>query len=574
MSTEKPKFDREAFKKAIAMIESRGGKDLDNPNSSAAGRYHFLYRYIKDTPLLKGVSKREFINRPELQEKIMDMAIDGKLPGFKGYESYSNKLKAKYNTNLRSDEIAALTHFLGAGGVEKYLKDPSAFKVPGANSSVYDYVGKFNKAQGTVPSYETDMKKTIKNVSPTPPPISSSLEGFSSTFPSVQEESTPEIYSMLNEDFDEKAYSSQIDNQAIPEIPAVAEQEFNITGENQGADYVNYLVNQNAMGGSMQGQGGNELIQFNGGGTHEQNPLGGIPQGMGANGKMNTVEEGETKYTFDDGDYVFSNRIMMDGTGVESTNNNTFAQGGSMSGGCGGPGQPPCKEIVVDSKDNPRYKAYKDSLNSYNNNFKLNEKFKTVIKDNVSGVTVPQLKEIEEFKESLNYPKNIKPTSNKYLYEAIYKPVSNKVITDEDYEKAKQEGTLKQVTKKADRGQYFESKDWEYYKLTSLPQYEKPKEKVKVSDRAKEKPVTDLRPLTDFLKDDFIPTASDVKLKPNPKIDYWEVTEEVNQNSGSSKKTRRIYSKKELDELKKKQKADESSKTGNKNRLIVKTKYK
>ena len=252
MSKDKPKFDREAFKKAIAMIESRGGKDLDNPNSSAAGRYHFLYRYIKDTPLLKGVSKREFINRPELQEKVMDMAIDGKLPGFKGYESYSNKLKAKYNTNLRSDEIAALTHFLGAGGVNKYLKDPSTFQVPGVNSSVYDYVNRFNKAQGTVPSYETDMKKTMVNA-PSIPSFSSDLEGFSPSVPIMREESTPEIYSTLNVDFDEKAYSSQLDNQAAQEMPAVVEQEFNITGENQGADYVNYLVNQHAMGGSLNG---------------------------------------------------------------------------------------------------------------------------------------------------------------------------------------------------------------------------------------------------------------------------------------------------------------------------------
>lgn len=37
--------------------------------------------------------------------------------------------------------------------------------------------------------------------------------------------------------------------------------------------------------------------EFNGGGSHENHPMGGIPIGMGNNGKMNTVEEGETATT-------------------------------------------------------------------------------------------------------------------------------------------------------------------------------------------------------------------------------------------------------------------------------------
>jgi hypothetical protein len=53
------------------------------------------------------------------------------------------------------------------------------------------------------------------------------------------------------------------------------------------------------------------LNQLNVGGGHHENPYGGIPQGMGANGKMNTVEEGETSYTFDDGKYIFSNRTII-----------------------------------------------------------------------------------------------------------------------------------------------------------------------------------------------------------------------------------------------------------------------
>jgi hypothetical protein len=127
MSEKKDKdkgFDREAFKRAIAHVESSGGKHLSNPNSSAAGKYHFLYRYIQNIPLLKGVTKTEFINRPELQERVMDMAIDGTLPGFPSYKDWATDLKSKFNTDLKVHEIAALTHFLGRGGVRTYLKNP------------------------------------------------------------------------------------------------------------------------------------------------------------------------------------------------------------------------------------------------------------------------------------------------------------------------------------------------------------------------------------------------------------------------------------------------------------------
>lgn len=52
------------------------------------------------------------------------------------------------------------------------------------------------------------------------------------------------------------------------------------------------------------------LNSFNVGGLHNQNPLGGIPQGIGSNGKMNTVEEGETSFQIKNlGKFIFSNRI-------------------------------------------------------------------------------------------------------------------------------------------------------------------------------------------------------------------------------------------------------------------------
>lgn len=63
-----------------------------------------------------------------------------------------------------------------------------------------------------------------------------------------------------------------------------------------------------AYGGMFNSTAVNE---YNGGGTHEENPLGGIPQGTGPNGKMNTVEEGEVSIKIDSKNkYVFSNRLI------------------------------------------------------------------------------------------------------------------------------------------------------------------------------------------------------------------------------------------------------------------------
>jgi hypothetical protein len=71
--------------------------------------------------------------------------------------------------------------------------------------------------------------------------------------------------------------------------------------------------NHLAHGGEVDSSSGNRLTEFNGGGTHKENSLGGIPIGFGPNGKMNTVEDGETRYNFDEGGYIFSNRIDTKG---------------------------------------------------------------------------------------------------------------------------------------------------------------------------------------------------------------------------------------------------------------------
>jgi hypothetical protein len=63
-------------------------------------------------------------------------------------------------------------------------------------------------------------------------------------------------------------------------------------------------------GGTM-----NQLTEFNEGGRHEENLLGGIPQGMSPDGRLNLVEEGETKQKLTDegtGNYIYSDSIKID----------------------------------------------------------------------------------------------------------------------------------------------------------------------------------------------------------------------------------------------------------------------
>lgn len=68
--------------------------------------------------------------------------------------------------------------------------------------------------------------------------------------------------------------------------------------------------NRYADGGDLLGLNG--VNQFNSGSSHEESPYNGIPVGINPNdGQPNLVEKGEVQYTFDDGDYIFSNRNAM-----------------------------------------------------------------------------------------------------------------------------------------------------------------------------------------------------------------------------------------------------------------------
>lgn len=121
--------------------------------------------------------------------------------------------------------------------------------------------------------------------------------------------------SLFKNDFKFDPMEEQVaqENSIVQEMPQQAEAVQNDIApvKQQRQSYTDFIKNYLSNMDTNEKALGGELNSFDTGGTHEENPLGGIPQGIGANGKMNTVEEGETSYDFEEGKYIFSNRIKV-----------------------------------------------------------------------------------------------------------------------------------------------------------------------------------------------------------------------------------------------------------------------
>lgn len=168
----KDPFDKDKFKKGISYVESGGGKKQWNENSSATGKYQFLYNNIKDLPEMKGVTREQFMANNDLQETIMEMAINNKIRNRPGYfknakdltDEYSNKLGDKWN--YRPDEVAALTHFLGRAGTREYLRsiaEGTNYKVAGkVNATVDEYIERYNEGIDSKVGYDPIIQQAKK----------------------------------------------------------------------------------------------------------------------------------------------------------------------------------------------------------------------------------------------------------------------------------------------------------------------------------------------------------------------------------------------------------------------------
>lgn len=155
----KKPFNTESFMKGIAFVESGGGKYMLNPSSSATGLYGHLYNDIpKDFLKKHNIDSRDaFASDTSVQNALMRMRIEGDMSKFPRKtnlltdvldleKEYKPQLGEKYN--LRSDELAVLSHFLGRQGARYYLagiRDNKPYKPKGMNKTPEEYLELYNQ---------------------------------------------------------------------------------------------------------------------------------------------------------------------------------------------------------------------------------------------------------------------------------------------------------------------------------------------------------------------------------------------------------------------------------------------
>lgn len=319
MSKGKPNFNLKAYKHAISMVESAGGKYLQNGN--ALGRYQFIYRYIKDTPEMKGVSKRQFMNDRDLQEKIMDKALTGTLKGFTYGPDYAEKFIKKNNSNMSVEDATALVHFLGPGDARKAIENPETFKVPGVNLTVNEYLGKFKTNYQRYQKHEDWMAKNQNEENP------------------IQMAYDKNGMAMLREDANpNQPYVAPEQNQ----LPTQPQQ--NIQGDPAGFSpegvAITNIPDQSVQASDMPNAGGIMRIQDQGNQPSLQDGILRLEDQMDAQGLQLTGQKsdpGENRYKqnkFEGGGGLFSN-MELGFDGLEG-GQAAGAQGAGASGAAGG----------------------------------------------------------------------------------------------------------------------------------------------------------------------------------------------------------------------------------------------
>lgn len=142
-------FNLQDFGRHLAEKESSGGNyKQTNPNSSAAGKYQFLWgTWGKKIQNVTGITnKSDFLNNPKAQEKFFDWYTNNEvLPQAKKLQAEA----AKKGFSLM--DTAKLIHFRGAAGTRNLLKwDPEKYKSRDQknNMGIYEYLGRHVKKGG------------------------------------------------------------------------------------------------------------------------------------------------------------------------------------------------------------------------------------------------------------------------------------------------------------------------------------------------------------------------------------------------------------------------------------------
>lgn len=159
----------EKLKKGVSQVESRGGKLMYNlQGGSATGLYGQLFDsdYLKNVPYMKGVSRKQFAEDLDLQNRLFEDTFYGKIKDVPGLKSGIDKIRKDYpkeSANVSDDEIAALVNFIGRDGTREYfgyhIRDgkPLAEALPNVygpdakfkNKTPEEYLNLYREAVGT-----------------------------------------------------------------------------------------------------------------------------------------------------------------------------------------------------------------------------------------------------------------------------------------------------------------------------------------------------------------------------------------------------------------------------------------
>lgn len=144
---------KKPLKDQISDKESQGKYTATNPNSSATGKYQFLWSNWGDSiKTVTGVKdQKAFLNNPEAQEKYYTFyEKEYLLPQVE-------KIKRDIKTNLTTNQLAKLVHFRGETGARRYLKGEVKDKPESYNSSISNYI----KQAGGVPIAKTRRQQNV-----------------------------------------------------------------------------------------------------------------------------------------------------------------------------------------------------------------------------------------------------------------------------------------------------------------------------------------------------------------------------------------------------------------------------
>lgn len=139
--------DTDILLEALASVESEGtgGYAAKNPQSSATGRYQFLWNTwgnrIKDFAKNPKLTQEEFRSNPELQDKWAKYYVENVL------RPEAEKIEKRFpedvkKRNLTRADLKTAIHFRGYPGASKYVRTGQEEKTQVANKSIGEYMEK------------------------------------------------------------------------------------------------------------------------------------------------------------------------------------------------------------------------------------------------------------------------------------------------------------------------------------------------------------------------------------------------------------------------------------------------